>query len=280
MKKALKITETSKQMPCRKLAEGELTPAGTSVIIEKEFRIYINGTHLVTASITPRLEKEFTAGYLYGQGFIDDITGIESMQVEDNAARVELKNAGEVLKRTENSGYRIVSGGGKAVYFDKIALPEVKTGIKIGKKEIFRAMNRLFEKSGLYRETEGVHAAGLFTPEARPVCIAEDIGRHNSLDKAIGYALISRIDLAKTFLVSTGRMASEMVMKTCRAGIPVVATKTAVTDAGLKIGRECGLAIIGFVRDAGNTVNTDMETRVFTRAGMKIYCGAGRIIDN
>jgi FdhD protein len=280
MKKALTAGGTSRQMPCRKLVGGRFTAAETSVVIEKEFRIYVNGRHLVTASITPTLEKEFTIGYLYGQGFIDAISELDSVQIEDNAARVMAKNAGEILARIENTGCRIVSGGGKAVYFDKTGLSEIKTRSNIRKKEIFRAMNTLFERAGIYRDTEGVHAAGLFTPPAEPICIAEDIGRHNTLDKVIGYALINRIDLAKTFLVTTGRMASEMVMKAGRAGIPVIATKTAVTDAGLKIGKECGLTIIGFVRDAGNTVNTDMGTRVFTRAGMKIYNGADRIFDN
>ena len=62
-------------------------------------------------------------------------------------------------------------------------------------------------------------------------------------------------------------MASEMVTKICRAGIPVVATKTAVTDKGLEIGKKCGLTIIGFVRDAGTKINTDMEVRVIKEAG-------------
>ena len=267
-------------MSCWKLAGGEFTAAKTSIVIEKEFLIYLNGEHLITASITPTLEKEFTVGYLYGQGFIDDISELAAIQIEENAARVTLKNAGTALKITENAGYRIVSGGGKAVYLDKKTLAEIKTKTEIGKKEIFRAMNTLFAKARIYRDTEGVHAAGLFNPSAEPVCIAEDIGRHNTLDKVIGYALLNGVDCNKTFLVSTGRMASEMVIKAGRAGIPVIATKTAATDAGLEIGRECGLTIIGFVRDAGNTVNTDMETRVFTRAGMKIYTGADRILDN
>jgi FdhD protein len=280
MKKALNISETSRQIPCRQLSGGKFTTVETNVVIEKEFRIHINGKHLVTAFITPTLEKEFAVGYLYGQGFLDAISELDSVQIEGNAARAVVKNAGEVLARTENTGYCVVSGGGKAVYFNQIALPEVKTRISIGKREIFRAMNTLFQKAGIYRDTEGVHAAGLFTPEAKPVCIAEDSGRHNSLDKVIGYALLNRVDCGQTFLVTTGRLASEMVTKACRARIPVIATKTAVTDAGLKIGKECGLTIIGFVRDAGNTVNTDMGTRVFARAGMKIYTGADRIFDN
>lgn len=73
-------------------------------------------------------------------------------------------------------------------------------------------------------------------------------------------------------------MASEMVVKICRAGIPLVATKTAVTDEGLRIAEEHGLTVIGFVRDAGSKMHTDMEVRVFKEAQMKIYTGAKRVL--
>ncbi|MHB8104408.1 MAG: formate dehydrogenase accessory sulfurtransferase FdhD, partial [Dehalococcoidales bacterium] len=115
------------------------------------------------------------------------------------------------------------------------------------------------------------------TDKASPICIVEDIGRHNTLDKIIGYALMNKVDCSRVFLVSTGRMASEMVTKICRCGIPIAATKTAVTDKGLEIGKKCGLTLIGFVRDAGTKIHTDMDIRVFKEAGMKIYSGAARI---
>ena len=138
-------------------------------------------------------------------------------------------------------------------------------------------MNFLFDAAEMYRATEGVHAAGLFTAEGEPVCIVEDIGRHNTIDKVIGYGLINDLDFGNVLLVSTGRMASEMVTKICRAGIPVVATKTAVTDKGLEIGKKCGLTLIGFVRDKGTKINTDMDVRVIKTASMKIYSGTERV---
>ncbi len=280
MKSHAAAKDTSKLIKCRRLTGGNFADAEVSIVIEKEFLLYVNGKHLVTASITPGMEKEFAVGYLFGQGFIDDISELDSIEIENNAARIVLLTHAKIPERLENTGYRIVSGGGKTVYFDKAALPVIKSSINIGKSKIFRAMNTLFEKSEVYRDTEGIHATGLFTPEATPICIAEDIGRHNTLDKIIGYALINRVDCSNAFLVSTGRMTSEMVTKICRANIPVAATKTAVTDAGLKIGGECGLTIVGFVRDAGNKINTDMEVRTVEEAGMKIYTNAQRILDN
>jgi FdhD protein len=269
--------KTAQTVKCRKLSGGRFSPAETSVIIEKELPVYINDQHLFTASITPGMEKEFVAGYLFGQGFINSASDFMSISIENESAKVILTNGNKIPSGMLKTSFRIVSGGGKTAYFGDTGYPEIQSNFKLNKKDIFRAMNALFDKAALYRATEGVHAAGLFTPEGLSLCTVEDIGRHNTLDKVIGYALLNKIDCNNTFLVSTGRMASEMVMKICRTGIPLVATKTAVTDKGLEIGIKCGLTIIGFVRDAGNKINTDMEVRVISKSTMKIYCGAERV---
>ena len=272
-----KPTKASQELECLKLDRGLFTKGRTGVVIEKELAVYVNGTHLATASITPGMEREFVTGYLFGQGFIDNVNEIDDITIDDNAAQVTVKDAG-VLKRSHgNTGYRVVSGGGTAAFSDRIDYAEVRTDLKIGKQAIFKAMNTVFENAELYQTTEGVHGAGLFTAEAEPVCIVEDIGRHNCLDKLLGYALLNNVERSRTFLVSTGRMASEMATKICRAGIPVAATKTAVTDKGLEIGEKYSITIVGFVRDTGTRINTNMETRTVTEAGMKIYTHAERI---
>jgi FdhD protein len=269
------MAAASQIIKARKLSGGRFSPAQTAVVVERELAVRVNGSLLFTASITPGLEKEFVAGYLYGQGFIDGVSDIKEIAVDGEGARVTLKNP---LKETWKASYRIVSGGGKMAFLDGAQVPQNKSDLKIGREVIFRAMSALFSGAKLYEETEGVHAAALFDTHARPICIAEDIGRHNTLDKVTGYALLNGIDCRNALLVSTGRMTSEMVMKICRAGIPVAATKTAVTDKGLEISRKCGLTLIGFVRDKGTTIHTDMEVRVSEKTSMKIYCGAFRII--
>jgi FdhD protein len=272
------MPSTFKSVLCRKLSGGRFSPAEASVIIERELPVYVNGQHLFTACITPGMEKEFVAGYLFGQGFINSMSDIEFLKVENDGAKVTLIKRKDTQPGTIKTSFRIVSGGGKTAYFGASSLPQIRSSLKLNKKDIFQAMNTLFEKASLYRETEGVHAAGLFTPEDQPIFIAEDIGRHNTLDKIIGYALLNKVECSNVFLVSTGRMASEMVTKICRAGIPLVATKTAVTDKGLETGQKCGLTIVGFVRAAGTKLNTDMDVRTFTKSVMRIYSGAERVV--
>lgn len=271
-------TETAKTFTVQKLAGGKFTPSEVRLVIEKELPVYVNGDHLATASLVPSMEKEFVAGYLFGQGFIGSAGEIEALEITDKGASALLSGRENVSGRKIKASYRIVSGGGRTAYFESGACPRIESGLKIGRKQIFRAMNTLFEKASLYNETEGVHVAALFDGEMNLLSVVEDIGRHNTLDKIIGYTLLNNIDCSGTFMVSTGRMASEMVAKICRAGIPLVATKTAVTDEGLRIAKEYGLTVVGFVRDAGSKMHTDMEVRIFKEAQMKIYTGADRIL--
>jgi len=233
----------------------EITKAKERVVTELGLSIIINGEHFATAMITPMMEKEFIIGYLFGRGVIENIADIESITVKDNIAEVTLLEEGDRAK-------------GPA---------EIHSDFKVSREDIFDGVNAIL-KSKIYAETEAIHSAGLFRQGAEPICIAEDVGRHNALDKVIGYALINKIDFRNTFAASTGRMVSDMVSKICRANIPVVATKTAVTKLGVEIGQKCGLTIIGFVRDKGMKISMDTGVRIANERGMKIYTHPQRIL--
>lgn len=272
------FAEAVRVVECTRLAEGRLVQSTARVAVEKQLLIYLNEEHIATASISPGMEREFVFGYLLGQGFIAEAQEIESETIAGNTARLVVRDAKKTLQRTGESEHVIVSGGGKSAVLYGLSLPRIRSEVRIDKEAIFKAMNTVLKKAELYEATSGVHATGLFTPEATPVCIAEDIGRHNTLDKVIGYALVNEIDLGMTFLASTGRMTSEMIAKTCQADIPVASTKTAVTDMGLRIGEMCGLTIVGFVRDKGAKINTDMGVRSIQERQMKVYTNAERIL--
>lgn len=225
------------------------------VVTELALSISVNGKQLETALITPMMEKEFIMGYLFGQGIIEKAADIKSITVKGDKAEVTLSQ--------------------------KMTKPKQPVGInpdfRVSREDIFVGINAIL-KSKIYAETEAIHSAGLFKPGAEPVCIAEDVGRHNALDKVIGYALINQIDLTNTFATSTGRMVYNMVSKICRARIPVVATKTAVTKLGVEIGQRCGLTIIGFVRDKGMKISKDTGVSIATRREMKVYTNPHRIL--
>jgi FdhD protein len=216
--------------------DAEVSKARERVVAEFGLSIIINGKHFATAMITPMMEKEFVIGHLFGQGIIENVADIASITIKDNVAELTLPREKDRANRS----------------------PEIRSDFKVSREDIFNGVEAIL-KSKIYAETGGIHSAGLFQRGAEPICITEDIGRHNALDKVIGYGLLNKIDFSHSFATSTGRMASDMVSKVCRANIPIVATKTAVTKLGVEIGQGCGLTIIGFVRDKGMKIYTNPQ---------------------
>lgn len=270
-------TKAIKRMDGWQYRDGRMTAAKTSVVIEQEFPIYVNGKLLVTAAITPTLLKEFAVGHLFGQGFINGIDEVTTLEILNNTAHITLKDKRKTIADAAKTSYRIVSGGGRSAYFEEVNLPENKSDVVVNKRAVFSAMNQVFKNAVLYAETEGVHAAGLFNTRSSPICMIEGIGRHNTLDKIIGYALLHKIDCSRLFLVTTGRITSEMAAKICRSGIPIVAARAAVTDKALETGKKYGLTIIGFVRTVSSKLSTDTSVKAPTKNSLKIYCNAARI---
>jgi FdhD protein len=233
----------------------EITRGRERVVTEFSLSILVNERHFATALISPMMMDEFVVGHLFGQEVIDTTADIESVTIEKNVANVTLHKRKGGVKRS----------------------PEIPPDFKVSRDDIFSGVNAIL-KSKIYAETEAIHSAGLFKQGAEPVCIAEDVGRHNALDKVIGYGLINNIDFGNIYATSTGRMVSDMVRKICRTKIPVVATKTAVTNMGVEIGKRHGITIVGFVRDRGMKKSTDTGEKIIAERSMKVYTFPERIL--
>jgi FdhD protein len=244
-----------KKVDIIRVNDNKVATASESIIKETSLIININGRRYTKiTTLLGKHEKELVVGLLFSQGIINQAKDIKSLTITNHTADVTLKE--KIVKQPVKN--------------------KIKATFKVTKEDIFSCVNAIL-KSKIFAETEAVHSAGLFLHGKESVAIAEDIGRHHALDKVIGNALLQGIPLNETVIASTGRMTSEMVGKIWRAGIPIAATKAAVTDRGVDLAREHNVTLIGFVRDAGTTMNTDMSVRVFKEAGMKIYTGAKRV---
>jgi formate dehydrogenase accessory protein FdhD len=113
---------------------------------------------------------------------------------------------------------------------------------------VISAARKLNEISDNFKRTGGTHAAAIFKPNGELIFGTEDISRHVALDKVIGKALLGKIDLRETFLVSTGRLASDMVVKAVYVGIPIVASIAAPLSSGIQLAEATGVTLVGFVR--------------------------------
>ena len=240
-----------REFPCMKV-DGASAREGTHPVVEEvPVMILVNGRHLATAMMSPVRLEEFVVGHLFTEGIIASRDAIESVQVEKQTIRVLTRDHLRPLgpKRTILSGC-----GGSASFLDPARLPKITSDYTVGTALIAESMKKVLD-SEIHRLTGGVHVVGLVSDRG-VLCVREDIGRHNAMDRAIGYALMEGIDLSRTFVVSSGRISSEMARKCLVAGIPIAVSRSATTALALDLASKNGLTICAFARGSRMNVYT------------------------
>lgn len=221
------------------------------VIEEVPLALFINGRHAMTAMMSPVQLEDFVTGYLFTEQIIKSIDEIESIRIEKNRMSVITKNLFKVIgpKKTILSGC-----GGSTSYIDIEKLPKIKSGYTISTANILASVKAVLN-SELHVKTGGIHIVALLDKE-RVVAVSEDIGRHNALDRVIGYGLRNNIDLSKTWIIVSGRISSEMVRKCLIAGIPIIVSRGATTTLAVETAEKTGLTVVGFARGGKMVVYT------------------------
>ncbi|MFH1575035.1 MAG: formate dehydrogenase accessory sulfurtransferase FdhD, partial [Acidobacteriota bacterium] len=223
----------------------------------------LNGEQLVTVLCSPGSLEALTVGFLASEGMIrtkEEITGltlddergiIRIRTVEDKTADGKL-----FMKRVLTTG----CGRGMAFYSyaDLDRKKKVLSDLRVTSEEVLSLSRRFQGASDLYRSTHGVHSAALCDNHDILV-FAEDIGRHNAVDKVLGRCLMEGIAVNDRILITSGRISSEILFKTAGSGIPVLVSKSAPTDMGVELARELGITLIGFVRGGGMNVYAGQE---------------------
>ena len=251
-----------RELPCVKV-DGASAKEGIHPVVEEvPVMILVNGRHLATAMMSPVRLEEFVVGHLFTEGIIRSRDAIESVQVEKGTIRVLTRDHLRPLgpKRTILSGC-----GGSASFLDPAKLPKITSDYTVDTPRIAEAMKGVLD-SEIHRLTGGVHVVGLASDRG-VLCVREDIGRHNAMDRAIGYGLTEGIDLARTFVVSSGRISSEMARKCLVAGIPIVVSRSATTALAVELAEKNGLTICAFARGSRMNVYTHTHRIRITGGG-------------
>ncbi|HSA38391.1 MAG TPA: formate dehydrogenase accessory sulfurtransferase FdhD [Methanoregula sp.] len=240
-----------KKMPCIRV-DGEKCENGQhEVIAEIPYALFINGRHAMTAMMSPVQLEDFVTGYLYTEQIIKSVDEIESIRIEKNRLSVITKNLFKVLgpKKTILSGC-----GGSTSYIDTEKLPKITSDYTIKTAHIRDAAKAVLN-SELHVTTGGIHIVALLDKE-KILAVSEDIGRHNALDRVIGYGLRNKIDLSRTWVIVSGRISSEMIRKCLIAGIPIIVSRGATTTLAVETADKTGLTVIGFARSSKMVVYT------------------------
>jgi FdhD protein len=220
--------------------------------------IMLNGEQLVTVLCSPGEFEALAVGFLFSEGFIRTREEVRGLTLDAERGIVRIRTATDKTSDEKLFGKRVLTTGcGRGMafysYADLDRKKKVVSDLKVTPEAVLSLSRRFQGASSLYRQTHGVHSAALCDPE-NILFFAEDIGRHNAVDKVLGHCLLEGIAVADRILITSGRISSEILFKTAGSGIPVLVSKSAPTDMGVDLARELSVTLIGFVRGGGMNV--------------------------
>lgn len=224
---------------------GEVRQLDDEIVAEYRLHIHLDGEPFLQATLSPYLINEFVIGFLRTRGLIEAIEDVASLEVRgDKAVVVRAPNFhGKLptLGLLESTGSRNVRP--EEVLTSKIH----ESDLRVSSRTIIRGV-RMLSEMPLYKRTGGTHCSILFNETGDPLASAEDIGRHNAVDKVIGSGLLKGMDFSKSWLAVSGRLPADMVVKPALIGIPLIASVSAPTTEGIEMGASSGVAVVGFTR--------------------------------
>jgi FdhD protein len=229
------------------------------VAVELPLEIRLNGSPVAVTMRTPGHDFELAAGFLYGEGIVSDAP--EMTLPEDLAANIVDAVASGAVAPATRRFYTTSSCGicGKGALEEVEAIaPAVEGGPAIARSLLAELPERLRQPT--FERTGGLHATGLFDAAGEALLVREDVGRHNAMDKVVGWALLSEaLPLSEQLLCVSGRLAFELVQKAARAGAPILVGVGAPTSLAVELADDRGITLAGFARGGRVNVYTHPE---------------------
>ncbi len=224
--------------------------ADLSVVEERPLTIFLNSQEIVTAMTIGDYPEYLAIGFLRNQGMLRDDDQITRVDYDDDLETVVVRTATQtnheekLKKKTRTSGCAVGTVFGDMMEgLEGLTLPATQ----VRTSDLYALAHRINRMPSLYLSAGAIHGTVL-CQGAQPLVYMEDVGRHNAVDKVAGWMFQSGTTASDKVLYTTGRLTSEMVIKTALMGIPVLASRSGFTAWGVEIAREIGLTLIGRMR--------------------------------
>lgn len=240
--------------------------------VEEPFEIRLEGRSLAAIMRTPGHDHELALGFLLTEGIIQSPEDVLDIHDASDADGLPLANVVDVTLRAElmrnmatGAFQRRFAVSASCGLCGKDSIADVLCAIEpvpqddlcIPADLLYALPHRLREAQAVFTHTGGLHAAGLFSPEGQPFLFREDIGRHNAVDKLIGYGLQQHLlPYSRSVLLVSGRASFEIIQKAVRARIPCIAAISAPSSLAVELAAQGGITLIGFLRDQTMNIYT------------------------
>lgn len=225
-------------------------PTGISVVEERPLTIFLNGQEIVTAMTIGDYPEYLALGFLRNQGMLGADETVTGVDFDEDLETVVVRTDGQtnyeekLKKKTRTSGCAVGTVFGDMMEgLEQVRLPD----LKVKTSDLYRLASVINRTPSLYLEAGAIHGTVL-CQGGEPLVYMEDVGRHNAVDKIAGWMFSEGVSAEDKLLYTTGRLTSEMVIKTAHMGIPVLASRSGFTAWGVEIARQVGLTLIGRMR--------------------------------
>lgn len=216
------------------------------VALDAKMELLVNGEKLGKFYLSPDDLEDFTLGYLMDEQYIKSQDDVREIKFVSKSIQVILKGY-EDFQKDDLACY-------DGWFHREQTIPSIESDLKVEKEKILQAYDLLIEKAEVWSKTGGTHVAALV--DETHFIVREDVSRHVAVDKVIGAGLKEFLDFSECFLVCSGRIPPDRVVKLANVGIPIMVTKAAPTVEGLRIGEEAGITLVGFLRNGRFNIYT------------------------
>jgi FdhD protein len=218
------------------------------VVSEFPLIITLNNQEVVTLLCSPQNLDYLAVGFLVSEGLIKGKEDIKKIIVDQQRGRVKVETGEDSGFPSQPSSKRLVtSGGGRGRSLNHRGQAKVKSDIEISAQQVFTLIGEFLQHSQVYKTTGGVHSAALCDTKTILV-FNEDIGRHNAIDKVFGECMLNDIPTAGRLIITSGRVSSEILLKVARRNVPLLISKAAPTNLGVRLANDLGVTLIGFAQ--------------------------------
>jgi FdhD protein len=239
---------------------------------ETALHIFLNTAHYGTILCSPDQLKEMVLGHLLSEGLLNSTAEIDDLVLKkDGKCLLNLKSdidAEQRIAKAQRLARLVVSACGSPDYRSLSeavgSLTKLDMTPTVNASVVYQSVLQLNTIAEHFRKTGGVHAAALYSTDGKLVTLAEDVGRHNAVDKVIGAGATKNMDFRNLFLALSGRLSGDIVLKAARMKLPIIASLAAAISSGLEAAQLTGVTLVGFVRDKRMNIYTYPERIVFS----------------
>lgn len=248
--------------PILRVRQGDCRQLLDPVVVEEPLAVVVNGRPLAVLMRTPGQDRELAVGFCLSEGYVRgpaDVLLVRHCPDEDGARnRVLVRVVPEGFSPPDDAAKLIVRAGCGASARATVGrpLPKVNSSLAVDAEVILGLGKAMRERQVAHRQVGGTHSAAIFDATGRSLVLAEDVGRHNAVDKVIGHCALWGISLHDKVLITSGRASYEMAAKAVRAGTPILATLSAPTSLAVQVAQESELTLIGYLRGGRMNVYT------------------------